>query len=66
MSLPAGARGRLAAPSPIGFGRHASGPLETVLSAERLCATYHTTVRVEHIDGRPVVLLDQSVMRGPG
>ncbi|MCC6189911.1 MAG: ABC transporter ATP-binding protein [Anaerolineales bacterium] len=43
-----------------------SGPLETVLSAERLCATYHTTVRVEHIDGRPVVLLDQSVMRGPG
>jgi iron complex transport system ATP-binding protein len=35
----------------------ASGPLETVLTAEQLTATYGVPVRVVQVDGRPVVLL---------
>ncbi len=35
----------------------ASGPLEEVLTAERLTATYGVPVRVVQLEGRPVVLL---------
>ncbi len=35
----------------------ASGPLEKVLTAEKLTATYGVPVRVAQLDGRPVVLL---------
>ena len=35
----------------------ASGPLEAVLTAEKLTATYGVPVRVVQVEGRPVVLL---------
>jgi iron complex transport system ATP-binding protein len=38
-----------------------SGPIDAVLTAERLSETYHAPVRVVHIDGRPVVLLDPRI-----
>ncbi len=38
----------------------ASGPLEKVLTAEKLTATYGVPVRVVHLEGRPVVLLSES------
>jgi iron complex transport system ATP-binding protein len=37
----------------------ASGPLEEVLTAENLTATYGTPVRVARLEGRPVVLLEE-------
>ncbi len=36
----------------------ASGPLAEVLTTENLIATYGTPVRLVHVEGRPVVLLD--------
>jgi iron complex transport system ATP-binding protein len=38
-----------------------SGPIDAVLTAERLSETYHAPVRVVHVDGRPVVLLDPHI-----
>lgn len=34
-----------------------SGPLEQLLTAEKLSATYGVPIRVAHVEGRPVVLL---------
>ncbi len=41
-----------------------SGPLEAVLTTDRLSATYGAAVRVERIADRPVVLLDPSSLDG--